>query len=67
MNDSALFIEETMSARAFAVALNDFVLKHPKATITIRQTEGTDFPPFISVETSAQGHEFDKNEQYKLI
>lgn len=56
-----LDITEEISAKDLLRLLKIVVSLNPDAVVTIRQTAGTDFPPFISVE-SLDAHDQTDNE-----
>ena len=56
-----LDIMEEISAKDLLRLLKIVVSQSPDAVVTIRQTTGTDFPPFISVE-SLDAHDQADNE-----
>lgn len=55
-----LDITEEIKATELAEKLLEIVKVCPNAIVTIRQTEGTDFPPFIAIESPKVHDETDE-------
>ena len=43
-------IEETITATELIDILNNAIALHPTMVVCVRQCDGTDFPPYISIE-----------------
>jgi hypothetical protein len=54
------YITEEMRAVTLLSILQDIVNRDADAIVTIRQTEGTDFPPFIAIESESVHDATDK-------
>jgi len=58
--DGNLDITREISAKELLTLLKAVVNTCPDAIVTIRQTDGTDFPPFLSIESQEYHDETDR-------
>ena len=58
-------IEDTITALELSSILNQVISQNPTAVVCVRQYAGTDFPPYISIE-SKEYHDL-LNEENQFI
>lgn len=57
-------IEGTITALQLSEILNKVLAHDPNAVVCVRQCDGTDFPPYISIESKEQHDRLNKENQF---
>ena len=57
-------IEGTITALQLSEILNKVLAHDPKAVVCVRQCDGTDFPPYISIESKEQHDRLNRENQF---
>ena len=57
-------IEETITAVELSAILKQFIEHDPTAVVCVRQCDGTDFPPYISIETKEDYDRLNSENQF---
>lgn len=57
-------IEGTISALQLSEILNKVLAHDPNAVVCVRQCDGTDFPPYIAIESKEQHDRLNKENQF---
>ena len=57
-------IEETITAIELSSILNQVIAQDPNAVACVRQCTGTDFPPYISIESKEYHEQLNEENQF---
>ena len=57
-------IEETITAIDLSSILNQVITQDPNAVVCVRQCTGTDFPPYISIESKEYHDQLNEENQF---
>ena len=57
-------IEETITAIELSSILNQVITQAPNAVVCVRQCTGTDFPPYISIESKEYHDQLNEENQF---
>lgn len=57
-------IEETISAIELSSILNHAIAQDPACVVCVRQYAGTDFPPFISIESKEYHNRLNEENEF---
>lgn len=57
-------IEETITAIELSSILNQIITQDPNAVVCVRQCTGTDFPPYISIESKEYHDQLNEENQF---
>ena len=57
-------IEETITAVELLAILKQFIEHDPTAVVCVRQCDGTDFPPYISIESKEDHDRLNSENQF---
>ena len=57
-------IEETITAIELSSILNQVIAQDPNAVACVRQCTGTDFPPYISIESKEYHDQLNEENQF---
>ena len=57
-------IEGTITALQLSEILNKVLAHDPNAVVCVRQCDGTDFPPYISIESKEQHDRLNRENQF---
>ena len=57
-------IEETISVVELSDILKQFIEHNPTAVVCVRQCDGTDFPPYISIESKEDHDRLNSENQF---
>ena len=57
-------IEETITAIELSTILNQAIAQDPNMVVCVRQCDGTDFPPFISIESKEFHDRLNRENQF---
>ena len=57
-------IEETITAVELSAILKQFIEHEPTAVVCVRQCDGTDFPPYISIEAKEEHDRLNSENQF---
>ena len=57
-------IEETITAIELSSILNQVITQDPNAVVCVRQCTGTDFPPYISIESKEYHEQLNEENQF---
>ena len=57
-------IEETITAVELSAILKQFIEHDPTAVVCVRQCDGTDFPPYISIESKEDHDRLNSENQF---
>ena len=57
-------IEETITAIELSSILSQVIAQAPNAVVCVRQCTGTDFPPYISIESKEYHDQLNEENQF---
>lgn len=57
-------IEETITAIELSSILNQVIAQDPTAVVCVRQYAGTDFPPYISIESKEYHDQLNEENEF---
>jgi len=57
-------IEETITAFELSTILNRVLAQDPRSVVCVRQYAGTDFPPFISIESKEYHNQLNEENEF---